>query len=173
MEKRAVPRAHRADGVAVIRAAERQEQCPFRFTALHARLEDHLQRRFHGGGTVVGKEDLVVRKAGRFDQFRSQRRSDVVGQAEKRAVREPVELLADGLVDLGPPMAVQIGPDRGIAIEVFAALIIAQHRAFPGNQDDGIMTWRVPVAHLGEGVPDVGLVRFSRISRHCYDNITC
>ena len=50
---------------------------------------------------------------------------------------DAVELVADGLVDLRPAMAVEIGPDGGIAIEVFAAVLGLQHRAAALDDDDG------------------------------------
>jgi len=61
-------------------------------------------------------------------------------------------------------MSVQIGPDGGIGVEIFAALGVAKHCAPAAQDDDRIVP--EPVAHLREGMPDVFLIGFrERVGR--------
>ena len=53
---------------------------------------------------------------------------------------------------LGMIVAVQIGPDGGVGVEIFPAVHIAQHRAFACNDDNRLALQ--PVAHLRERMPD-------------------
>ena len=65
-------------------------------------------------------------------------------------------LPAPGRVQLRMIVPVQVGPDGGIGVEVFTAARVAQHGAPAGHDDDRLAPQ--PVAHLGEGTPDVGVV---------------
>src|SRR5262249_15455908 len=62
----------------------------------------------------------------------------------------------EGGVDPGMVMAVQIGPDGGIGVEIFAVVNIAEDGPLP-FQDHNRLTLE-PVAHLGERMPDVAVV---------------
>src|SRR5438128_3967411 len=55
---------------------------------------------------------------------------------------------------------VQIGPDGGIAVEIFATAHIPQHCA-PARNDDDRLAFE-PVAHLCEWMPDEGVVEFGK-----------
>src|SRR5690349_9306680 len=55
-------------------------------------------------------------------------------------------------------MAVEIGPNRGVGIEIFAAVDIAHNGATSLRNDDGLLL--EPVTHLGKRVPDVLMVEF-------------
>ena len=46
-----------------------------------------------------------------------------------------VELLAKRAFDRWVGVAVDVGPYRGVAIQVAAAMAILEHRAFPANED--------------------------------------
>ncbi len=50
-------------------------------------------------------------------------------------MRERVQLPGDGGVDPRMVVAVEIGPDGGIAVEIFAAPTVAQSRPLAGNDD--------------------------------------
>ena len=65
-----------------------------------------------------------------------------------------VELVADGLVDAGVAVAVDVGPQRGHAVEVAAALGVDEVDAV-GAIDDQRGTVGLPLVVLGEGVPEV------------------
>ena len=68
-------------------------------------------------------------------------------------MRDPVELVADGGNDFRVPVAVDICPDRGISVEVFAAAAVPEDRPFAFDQNDRLMLIRAPRLHLGEGMP--------------------
>src|SRR5271168_3563644 len=69
-----------------------------------------------------------------------------------------VQLAGNGRVDLRVAMPMEIGPDRGIGVEIFAAPGVTQHRPATAQDDDGFVLQ--PVEHLGERVPDKGLISF-------------
>jgi hypothetical protein len=159
VKNRAVPRAHRPDRIAMVTAGQRDEDGSLCFAALDARLVDHLQRRFHRGRAIVGEKDPRAIQSRHADQLPGQPRRDIIGQPKKRAVRDPVELVPDGLVDFRAPVAVQIGPDRGVAIEVLAPILRLQHCAVPLDDDHRRVRGGIPVAHLREGMPKIGAVQ--------------
>lgn len=57
-------------------------------------------------------------------------------------------------------MAVQIGPDGGIGVQVFLAVNIAQHGAFARRNNNGLAF--EPVTHLGERMPDMGVIELGK-----------
>ena len=61
---------------------------------------------------------------------RRSKRRRFIRQTERGTVRDFFQLPLNRRVDLRMIVAVQIGPDGGIGVEIFAALDIAQHRAF-------------------------------------------
>jgi hypothetical protein len=122
---------------------------------LHSHLEGHFDRR----GAVVRIKNAAQGPQGKeSDQLFGQSDGRFVGQAEKRAVGKFRRLLLDGLDNVGVRMTVNVGPDRTVAIEVFAAGGVDQHAAASFDQDEGIMPDRAPVPHLGERMPEVRLV---------------
>src|SRR5437867_7562403 len=54
---------------------------------------------------------------------------------------------------------VQIGPDGGIAVEIFATAHVPEHCALSGNDEDRLAI--EPVAHLRERVPEIRVVELS------------
>src|SRR5206468_11807921 len=73
-------------------------------------------------------------------------------------MRNPPKLALDRRVDLRMIVAVQVRPDRGIRVQVFAAVNIFEHRAIAASDHDRLTLQ--PVAHLGEGMPDVLVIKF-------------
>ena len=71
---------------------------------------------------------------------------------------DAVELIADGLSDRWVGVAVDIGPERGIAIEVAAPLTVLQHGAFAAHENERAVVRFAPVAHRREGMPEVRLI---------------
>ena len=53
---------------------------------------------------------------------------------------------------------VQVRPDRAVAVEVVAALCVGQDRPTARDEDERILLRRAPVRHLGERVPEVGVI---------------
>ena len=70
-----------------------------------------------------------------------------------------VELTPDSCVELQVMMPVQIGPDGGVRIQIFASTDIYQDSALAANEHDGLAFQ--PVPHLGEGMPEIFVVQFS------------
>ena len=70
---------------------------------------------------------------------------------------DALELAAEGGVDFGMPVAVQVGPDGGVGIQVAAAVNIREPGALAGGDDDGFRA--EPVAHLRERMPDVAVIK--------------
>ena len=58
-------------------------------------------------------------------------------------------------------VAVQIGPDGGIAVEILATARIPEDCALSGNDDDRLAI--EPVAHLSERVPEVRVVELGEL----------
>src|SRR5689334_11913765 len=100
--------------------------------------------------------------AGGFDQTFGEQRSGDVGEAEGGGVGNFAELFGYGGVDPGMIVAMEVGPNGGIGVEIFAAFSIGENRAFAGSDDDGRML--EPIAHLGEGMPDVFMVEFGGVT---------
>ena len=116
-------------------------------------LKRHLQGDLDGGGAVVGVEDVVEAGRRQFDEAAGQADGGDVGDAQQRAMGDGVELFADGGVDLGDAMAVDVAPQRRDAVEVLAAVEIDEEAAVRRGDDErrfgGVRL------HRREGVPDV------------------
>ena len=67
-------------------------------------------------------------------------------------MRDAVELLADGGVDLRAAMAVHVDPQRRVAIEVAPAALVDQPRALAGRDHERVLA--LPLGLLREGVPE-------------------
>ena len=96
----------------------------------------------------------------RGDELFGQQRGGFVGEAERGAVGDFAQLALDGGVEPGMVVPVQIGPDGGVGVEIFAAMHIPQHGALALHDDDRLAL--EPVAHLGERVPEVAVVEFGQ-----------
>ena len=80
-------------------------------------------------------------------------------------MRRLLELRADGRIDSGMPVAMEIRPDGRIPIDIISPVAVAQQRPFRGNDDQRIMFRRAPLLVLGEGMPEIRLVGRDRIFR--------
>ncbi len=71
-----------------------------------------------------------------------------------------VELIADGLVDLGDAVAVDVAPEAGDAVDVAFAGGVDEVKALgPVDDQRGLGS---PLPHGGERVPDVAVVEFGK-----------
>jgi len=143
VEKVAFPKAHGADGVAVICPFWGDELGPLPLSRLGEGLDDHFQAGFHRGGAVVGKEDPgegrgISVLADIRQQLLGQSDGGLVGQTEKGGVGNFSKLVTDGFVQFGMAMTVKVGPDGGVAVEVALAVGSDEPRAFAGNNRDGM-----------------------------------
>src|SRR5262249_47547735 len=79
------------------------------------------------------------------------------------AVGDAAQLPADGGVDRRLAMAMEVGPDRGVCIEVFPAARVAKQRPFALGDDDRPAL--DPIAHLRERVPDKLAIKPGKVHR--------
>jgi hypothetical protein len=75
-----------------------------------------------------------------------------VREAEERRVRDAVELLAHGCVDLRPAVPVHVDPQRGVAVEVATTVLVDQPGALAGRDHERVLP--LPVGLLRERVPE-------------------
>src|SRR5690606_30218845 len=146
----------RAERVAVIGVLEVDEAPLLGAAGELPVLEGELEGDLHRGGAVVGVEDALEAGRGELGQPGGELGGGGVGQAEQGGVGEAVELVADGLVDLGAVVAVDGDPEGGDAVEVAAALGVDEVVAVAALDDEG--GGIEPVAHGGEGMPEEALV---------------
>ncbi len=104
-------------------------------------LHGHFQGALDGGGAVIGEKDAFE---GVFREKSAEPRGEFggerVGEAEKRNVRGFFELGADGGGDHRMGVAVDVGPDRRISIEVAPPLGIPQPRALAVGEDQRLVS---------------------------------
>lgn len=72
-------------------------------------------------------------------------------------MRHLVELGFDCRIDGGMVVSVDVCPDRGVAIDVFATVPIPEDCALSFDENDWIVIGRAPRLHLRKGMPDVAL----------------
>ena len=151
MELRAFADGHRAEGVAVVGAFHRDDPA-FGFLADELPiLERELQGDLHGVATVVGVEaagERAVRQAGEvFGEFRRDR----VVQAKERHMGDLLGLLAEGAIQVGVVVAMDVRPDRGVAVEVALPFPVDQPAALAADQVQARIVLILP--HLGKRMP--------------------
>ena len=122
----AVADRERADGVAVVRAAEREELRAPGDAAVGPVLERDLQRLLDRG-RAVGREE-EVRVVDRHDarQRLGQLDDHDVAVAEHGGVRAALELGAHRVVELGHVVAERVDPERRDGVEVATAVDVDQ-----------------------------------------------
>src|SRR5262249_26198253 len=145
--------ADRAQRVAVIGLLERDEAQLAGAAAMMKVLIGHLQGDLDRGRSAVRVEDLGEAGRGDPDETLGQLRGRWAGQAEQGSVGHPVELAANGVVDLGAAVVVNRHPQRGDAIEVATADLVEEVVALGALDDQRFVA--DPVAHLRKGMPDV------------------
>ena len=78
---------------------------------------------------------------------------------------DAVELLADRAGDSGVGVTVDICPNRGIAVQVAAAFAVFEHCALAAHEDKRVVVRFAPIAHGGEGMPEVRFVERLQLRR--------
>src|ERR1700675_874497 len=82
---------------------------------------------FHSRGTVIGIKNAAERAARKqFHDCFPQLDCGRVCKTEKGGVRDAIKLLSDGGIDVGMVMPMNVGPDRRIAVDVFAAAAVSK-----------------------------------------------
>ena len=91
-------------------------------------LERDLQRLLDRGGAVGREEEVRVVDRHDARQRLGQLDHDAVAVAEHRGVRAAVELVAEGVVELGDAVAERVDPQRRDGVEVAAAVDVDRAR---------------------------------------------
>ena len=153
--------ADRADRVAMVSGGERKKPGTAALPCAAGVFVSHFQRRFHGRRTVIGKKDapqsLAGRLSGQMDQLRAKEGSRLIGQPQSGRVGDFFKLPRDRGIDGWMTVAMQIGPNGGIRIQIFPALGIDQGRALPAGNDNRFAPQ--PIAHLRERMPQILLIQ--------------
>ncbi len=147
------PHGHRAQGVAVVALLELEEASFFPAPLMMPVLVGYFQGRLNCGGAVVGIEDLVEAVRGDFRQAAGQDDGRGVGQAQKGAVRDILQLGHQGAVQFLPPVAVDIAPQGGDPVQVAAAVLVEEVGTLSPGDDEQFFGNKG--LHLGEGMPEV------------------
>ena len=74
-----------------------------------------------------------------------------IAQSQQGRVGDPVELIADGPIDLGNPVPVHVAPQRRDAVEIASARGVDQLEALGSLDDRGLLAGMHP--HGSEGMP--------------------
>ena len=70
-------------------------------------------------------------------------------------MRHLIELAFDGGVNFRMPVAMNVRPDRGIAVDVFTTMDVSKDCSLALNEHERFVLRRAPCLHLGEGMPQV------------------
>ena len=150
------PHRDRPDGVAVVRAAESEVAGPGVNSLVRPELEGDLDGLFHGGGAVGGEQEMGFAHRHHRGEGLGELDGDPVAVPEQGAVRHPVDLFPQGLVELGDTMTDRGHPQRRDGIEVSIAFHVDEFVAL-GGVDDHRLVLGVH-RHLGEAVPHDGRI---------------
>ena len=81
------------------------------------------------------------------------------------------QVAVDGGIDVGMVMTMNVGPDRRITVDVFAAAAVSQQRPLSFNEHDWFVISRTPPRHRGKWMPNIFLVGLNEVLRvpfiHC------
>ena len=137
MEKPAVAYRHRPEGVAMVAASQPDDPALFRSAGELPILEGKLECDLDGPGAVVAEEHATEAGRGQPGELGRQFRADGVRKPQHGRMRHLVQLPPQGGVEVRVVVPVDVRPDRGIAIEIGAALRVGQPAAPPGSDRQG------------------------------------
>ncbi len=160
VEEAAVARRHRPEGVAMVAAGQPNDAGFLRPAGQLPVLEGELERHLDGARPVVAEEDPVQAGRGQARELGGQLRPDRVREPEHRGMRDPVQLAPEGGIEVRIVVAMDIGPDRGIAIEVGPSLRIGEPPALALGDREGRQAG--VFLHLRKRMPDMPQVRGMR-----------
>ncbi len=153
------PHAHRAEGVPVIPAGERQESPPLGLPVLLEELKSDLQRDLDAGGSVIAEERARQPLGRGSAQALGELDGGRVDGARDRAMREGVRLLGQGADEAGVAMAEVVAPPRGAGVEEPCAARVGQPAPLGGDHVQGLPTLMSFAGRIGRpevtpGAPD-------------------
>jgi hypothetical protein len=129
-----VPKRHRPDRIPMIGAPEGKESWTPIAPGPAGELPRQLQRDLDRGRPVIREEHLPEARPvqppprGRLHQIPGENRRRFIGQTQGGAVGDAPQLATHRRVQPRVRMAMQVGPDRGVGVQVLATLGIPQHR---------------------------------------------
>ena len=113
-----IAQRHGAKGVTVVGAGESGDTGAAGLTDQLPVLERELEGDLDGVGAVVREEAAIERTARQAGKLLGELGGARVVEAEEGDVGDLVELGAEGGVELGVVVSMDIGPDGGVSIEV-------------------------------------------------------
>ncbi len=120
---------HRPRGVAVVAAANGEEQVALRLAATLPVLQRHLDGDLDRDAAGVGEEDAVQLRRCQRDEQLGQRHGRLMGEPAEHHVAEPVHLVVHRRVEDRVPVAVDGGPPRRHAVDQLPPVLQHQSRA--------------------------------------------
>ena len=151
VELGALPDGHRPEGVAMVGAFHRDDPALGVLADELPVLERKLQRDLDGVAAVVGVEATrqgAVREPREIGGELGRHR---MVEAEQRHVRDLVELLTEGVIQVGVVVAMDVRPDRGVAVQVTLPFPVDQPVALAADQVETGVVLILP--HLGKRMP--------------------
>ena len=166
--KSSFPRRIRTERVAVIGPRVREELL-FALPAglLLPVLEGHFDGDLHRGGAVVRVKDAGKPRRGKGKSFSASSMAGMWVSPRKVEWATRPSWARDGFIDLRPVMAEEIHPEGRDAVEIAASLRVDEVVSFPPLDDQRHIL--LPIGHLGERMPDNGLVAIAQ----CFSAVQC
>jgi hypothetical protein len=124
-----IAHGHRAERVAVIGAAQREQTLAARLSARVPVLQGELDRDLDRHGARVAQEHALESRRREREQPLAQRDGGLVREAAEHHVRHALELRAHGGLDVRMAIAVDRRPPRRHAVDELAAVGEPQRRA--------------------------------------------
>ena len=64
-----------------------------------------------------------------------------------------IELGFDGGIDRGMAMTMDVCPNGGVSVDIFATMAVPEDRASHLDEHERVVLWRAPSRHLRKGMP--------------------
>jgi hypothetical protein len=129
-----------------------------------------LQGDFEGSGSVVREKGSNQFRSDGFPTSGQARELSCelaggwIGKSQGGGVGHLFQLLSESAVEMRMIVAVQIGPNGGIRVQVSSAMDILQDRSSTTRQDYWLLP--EPILHLRKRVPDVFLIKSGKVGFH-------
>src|SRR4029077_13294417 len=88
-----------------------------------------------------------------------------IREPEERSMRNPIKLTTDCRINVRVIVPMNVRPNGGISIDVFATSAVTQHCPVAFGQNQWLMLRGAPLTHVSKRVPDKSLVGFDQSFR--------
>ena len=78
-------------------------------------------------------------------------------------MRDTVQLRLDRLSDMRMPVTVDAGPNRRVAVNVIATVVITHHGSLSADNDERLVLWSAPFLHRRKGMPEMGFIEADEV----------